>query len=75
LIAGGTAAQKKGAPDTSRARAPSSHGYLFTVQPELKTLDKGNVIEKQLGEERMKLFKKTMEGGKSSATGKKTNMK
>lgn len=61
--------------DTSRARAPSSYGYLFTVQPELKQLDKRNVMEKSLGEERMKLFKKTVEGGKTSSTGKKANVR
>jgi transcription factor SPN1 len=75
LISGqGTAANQKQDSDYSqRARAPRNNGYIFTVQPELKSIDKRNVMEKQLGEERMRLFKKMTEGGKSSSTGKKTN--
>jgi hypothetical protein len=71
---GASAANQKQDSDYSqRARAPRNNGYIFTVQPELKSIDKRNVMEKQLGEDRMRLFKKMTEGGKSSSMGKKTN--
>eukprot|EP01040_Poterioochromonas_malhamensis_P004169 gene4169-4462_t len=74
ILGGGAGGSVKKEPQLhNRARAPTSHGYLFTVQPELKNIDKRNVMEKALGEERMKLFKKMTEGGKSSSTGKKSN--
>lgn len=42
-----------------RARAPTSAGFLFTVQPQMKNVErKQNLVEKALGEERMKLYKK-----------------
>ena len=68
----------KKAPDLySRARTPYNTGFLFTVQPELKNIDKRNVMEKSLGEGRMRLFKKMSEGsqlgGRGSGLGKKSN--
>jgi len=59
----------------SRARTPYNKGFLFTVQPELKNIDKRNIMEKALGEERMKLYKKitTASRGKNSGLGKKLN--
>lgn len=73
--AGGEGAVKK-APDLySRARTPYNQGFLFTVQPELKNIDKRNVMERTLGEGRMKLFKKMSEGGGGGGKGlgKKAN--
>lgn len=59
----------------SRARTPYNKGFLFTVQPELKNIDKRNIMEKSLGEERMKLYKKITGGsrGKNNELGKKMN--
>jgi hypothetical protein len=66
-------AAKKGADLYSRARTPYNTGFLFTVQPEMKSVDKSNVMERKLGEGRMKLFKKMAEGGSGKALGKKSN--
>lgn len=59
----------------SRARTPYNKGFLFTVQPELKNIDKRNIMEKALGEERMKLYKKITSAsrGKNTGLGKKLN--
>lgn len=59
----------------SRARTPYNTGFLFTVQPELKSIDKRNMMERSLGEDRMRLFKKITETtrGKNSGLGKKSN--
>lgn len=66
---GAEGAAKK-APDLySRARTPYNQGFLFTVQPELKNIDKRNVMERSLGEGRMKLFKKMSEGGGGGGKG------
>ena len=66
--------EPKKAPDLyQRARTPYNTGFLFTVQPELKNIDKRNVMERTLGEGRMKLFKKMSEGGGNKALGKKSN--
>ena len=54
-------------------RTPYSQGFLFNVQPAVKSLDKGNRMEKVLGEGRMKLFEKMVSGGKGNGMGKKTN--
>lgn len=56
-----------------RARIPMNQGYVFTVRPESIDVSKGNIMEKALGEEKMKIYKKLTEGGKASATGKKEN--
>mmetsp|Transcript_14577 Transcript_14577/g.24155 ORF Transcript_14577/g.24155 Transcript_14577/m.24155 type:complete len:623 (+) Transcript_14577:75-1943(+) len=58
-----------------RARTPYNTGFLFTVRPELKNIDKRNVMEQKLGEGRMKLFKKATEGsaGNSKGLGRKSN--
>jgi transcription factor SPN1 len=83
-ISGGSSAGSSGegdgepkkAPDLyTRARTPYNTGFLFTVQPELKNIDKRNVMEKSLGEGRMKLFKKMSEssGGGNKGLGKKAN--
>ena len=67
--------KKKAADNHSRARTPYNTGFLFTVQPELKNIDKRNVMERSLGEGRMKLFKKMSEGGGGGGKGlgKKSN--
>jgi transcription factor SPN1 len=69
------AAKKAAAADLySRARTPYNTGFLFTVQPELKSIDKRNVMERTLGEGRMKLFKKMSEGtAAGKGLGKKSN--
>jgi len=73
----GTIAPSKKAADLyTRARTPYNTGFLFTVQPELKNIDKRNVMERSLGEGRMKLFKKMTEGsggGGGKGLGKKAN--
>lgn len=57
-----------------RVRTPYNQGFLFTVRPELKQLDKRDQMEKTLGEGRMKLYKKTIAGGKAKALlGRKAN--
>lgn len=59
-----------------RARAPTSSGYLFTVQPESKSITKQNVVEKALGENRMKLYKKMTDTKAGlTGTGKKENLR
>jgi hypothetical protein len=59
----------------SRVKTPFSNGFLFTVQPQLKVLDKGNRMERTLGESRMKLFDKMVRGGSGGADnmGRKQN--
>jgi len=70
----GADGEPKKAPDLyTRARTPYNTGFLFTVQPELKSIDKRNVMERSLGEGRMKLFKKMSEGGGGKALGRKAN--
>jgi transcription factor SPN1 len=60
----------------NRVKMPTYTGFLFTVQPKAKVLDKRDVIEKKMGEERMRLMKKLNDfnsgGGKGNA-GKKLN--
>eukprot|EP01035_Chromulina_nebulosa_P024724 gene24724-32203_t len=56
----------------NRVRTPYSQGFLFNVQPAAKSLDKGNRMEKVLGEGRMRLFDK-MVSSRGNGMGKKTN--
>jgi hypothetical protein len=77
---GGSTSSKKVVVDLyTRARTPYNTGFLFTQQPELKSIDKTNVMERSLGEGRMKLFKKMSEGssgkggGRGTGLGKKSN--
>lgn len=77
---GGGGAGSKKAPGTApvdpnvRVRTPYNQGFLFTVRPEMKQLDKRDQMERALGEGRMRLYKKTVSGAKSKALlGKKTN--
>lgn len=60
----------------SRVRTPYNTGFLYTVQPQFKNLDRRDVREQALGEGRMKLFKKAMDraGGKNATgLGRKLN--
>ena len=58
-----------------RVRTPYNHGFLFTVQPELRQVEQGDVNGRALGEGRMKIFRKTVESGKGAKAplGKKLN--
>jgi transcription factor SPN1 len=57
----------------NRVRTPYSNGFLFTVQPALKNVNKGDIQEKVLGEERMKLVKVMSQHRTTAETGKKVN--
>ena len=46
---------------SDRVHFPHNHGYVFTVRPEIKTVDKRDPVEEQMGASRMKLLKLTKE--------------
>lgn len=48
-VLSGKATQAKSTDLFNRARTPYSTGFLFTVQPELKSVDKTDIMEKTLG--------------------------
>lgn len=60
---------------TNRVRTPFNQGFLFTVQPEMKNIDKRDVLEKTWGERRSQLMKKMIDSGRGSSKGlgKKSN--
>jgi transcription factor SPN1 len=71
----GTKKKTKGDEARMRARTPFNQGFLYTVQPQSRKVDKSNIMERSLGQGRMKLFKTTSEGvmGKGKGLGKKEN--
>eukprot|EP01035_Chromulina_nebulosa_P017706 gene17706-23298_t len=43
----------------ARVKTPYSNGFVFTVRPDSKTIEKRDINEERLGESRMKIFKLT----------------
>lgn len=56
-----------------RARTPYSNGFLFTVQPDAKVVERKESNEKAFGQTRALLLKKMSNSGKGGGGGTKVN--
>lgn len=56
-----------------RARTPYSNGFLFTVQPEAKVIERKESNEKAFGQTRALLLKKMAHSSKGTGGGTKVN--